>query len=40
LAVEAGSERPIGQMMVTYEMNLEKGGLLYCIQSVYVEKEF
>lgn len=40
LALETGSERPVGCMMITYEMNLEKGGLLYCIQSVYVDKEF
>ena len=40
LAVETSTQKPIGCMMITYEMNLEVGGLLYCIQSVYVEKEF
>lgn len=31
LAIESASDWPIGCMMITYEMNLDKGGLLYCI---------
>lgn len=40
LAIEEATQLPIGCMMITYEMNLEVGGLLYCMQSVYVDKAF
>ena len=33
-------QTPIGCMMLTYEINPTVGGLVYMIQSVFVEKEF
>ena len=40
LAIEEGTEKPIGCLSIAYSMNMELGGFTYILDCIYVIKEW